>query len=107
MPTYDYGCTSCENEQEVMHGMEESPQVLCEKCSSDMKKKISLGHGGYSMRSDGTRKRDYKTRYGGKHVSTDRTMTPMESAFEKGKIVEAERIEQANLASDDVYRDFR
>jgi len=45
MPTYDYKCEDCENVQEVVHRMSESPKVVCEKCKSKkMFKMISGGN---------------------------------------------------------------
>jgi len=32
MPTYDYSCLECDNDQEVSHGINERPRVECSKC---------------------------------------------------------------------------
>jgi len=41
MPTYDYGCNSCELVREEIHGMMEDPKILCEKCGAVMEKRIT------------------------------------------------------------------
>jgi len=40
---YDYYCPECGYEQEEMHGMTETPEVICPKCSCKMKIKINGG----------------------------------------------------------------
>lgn len=42
---YDYICPKCEHEQEVIHGMNEQPEVLCELCNEKMVKIITGGSG--------------------------------------------------------------
>ena len=41
MARYDYECEQCHAVTEVMHGMQESPKVLCEDCGSQMIRLIS------------------------------------------------------------------
>jgi len=41
MPTYDYGCTSCENIFEVVHSFRDKPEIKCTKCGNVCKKQIS------------------------------------------------------------------
>lgn len=44
--TYDYQCLKCSNVQEEMHGMNETPKIICSKCNSEnMKKMVSMGSG--------------------------------------------------------------
>lgn len=43
MPLYDYKCINCGNIQEEIHGMNEYPQILCNKCKSETKKQFSAG----------------------------------------------------------------
>ena len=40
MPMYRYVCERCGNEKVVFHPMDESPEVVCEKCGAVMKKAI-------------------------------------------------------------------
>ena len=41
MPTYDYRCTACDREVEVMHGISESGPQTCEDCGGAMRKALS------------------------------------------------------------------
>jgi len=40
MATYVYRCDNCKEEIEVMHSMNDSPEIKCTKCESIMKKKF-------------------------------------------------------------------
>ena len=42
MASYDYECKECSNVQEVQHGMNESPEIVCEKCGGETKRVIVL-----------------------------------------------------------------
>ncbi len=44
MPLYDYECTNCKIEVELVTGMNEIPS--CKICLGDMRRLITLGHGG-------------------------------------------------------------
>ncbi len=85
MPFYDYYCKNCDAEKEELHAMSEEPLVICDECGKQMSKKISIGHGGFKMTSDGTRRRDYGTRYGGKKTKSDHLPNAQESADLKAK----------------------
>ena len=41
MPLYDYRCTECGREVEVMHGIHESGPATCEDCGGAMRKALS------------------------------------------------------------------
>ena len=41
MPTYDYRCTACDREVEVMHGINDSGPATCEHCGGAMRKALS------------------------------------------------------------------
>jgi putative FmdB family regulatory protein len=45
MPTYDYKCNKCDKVQERFHGINETPTVICEKCSAVMIRMIGAGSG--------------------------------------------------------------
>jgi len=40
MPIYRYVCEECGYETTVMHGINESPEVICEECGAKMKRTI-------------------------------------------------------------------
>lgn len=42
---YIYLCPECGEEKEVRHGMTESPTIVCDSCSTTMKRKITGGLG--------------------------------------------------------------
>ena len=41
MPTYDYRCTACDREVEVMHGINDSGPATCQHCGGAMRKALS------------------------------------------------------------------
>lgn len=41
MPTYDYRCTDCGREVEVMHGIDGPGPAACETCGGAMRKALS------------------------------------------------------------------
>ena len=41
MPLYDYRCTECDREVEVMHGINESGPEACQHCGGAMRKALS------------------------------------------------------------------
>jgi len=40
MAKYDYKCAECENEQEEIHGMTETPELICNECGEKSLKKM-------------------------------------------------------------------
>ena len=46
MPTYVYKCTKCSKEQDVLHGMSESPRVKCPVCGNKCVKDVMAGIAG-------------------------------------------------------------
>ena len=48
---YDYRCEKCKKEEEVSHGMSESPKIRC-KCGKRMTKLITGGFGFQVKRSE-------------------------------------------------------
>lgn len=105
MPFYDYYSEETGEEREVFHGMNEKPQILDSE-GNEMKKAIKLGHGGFKLIKDSTRRRDYGTRYGGKKRKSDHTPTPSESADAKAAAIVAEKKAKKNN-SNDPYASFR
>lgn len=106
MPFYDYKCTACEHEQEEFHGMTEEPEIVCSECGKPMTRVFNIGHGGFKMVKDGTRRRDYGTRFGGKKHKSDNASTPSESAQAKAQFQMEQRKAKQNKP-DDPYSQFR
>jgi putative FmdB family regulatory protein len=38
VPFYEYHCDACEHQFEVMHGINEKPDVRCERCQGEVRK---------------------------------------------------------------------
>lgn len=90
MPIYDYYSEETGEEKEVFHSMSDEPDVLDSE-GNKMKRIIKLGHGGYKMVADSTRRRDYGTRYGARKKKSDNVMTPSESADAKAKYLSQQK----------------
>jgi len=61
MPTYTYECCRCGERKELFHGVNEEPDVFCEKCGGRMRRLIGAG-AGLIFKGDGF----YATDYAGK-----------------------------------------
>jgi len=59
MPTYDYHCAACDETTEHFHGITEDPQLACEACGGELKRKIS-GGSGVIFKGTGFYQTDYK-----------------------------------------------
>lgn len=42
---YEYGCKNCNNVQEEVHGMNDTPEIKCNKCQTVMERIITGGTG--------------------------------------------------------------
>jgi len=42
---YEYQCAHCEHVQEEIHGMNDNPDIKCEKCGKESKRIITGGSG--------------------------------------------------------------
>ncbi len=51
MPMYRYVCEDCGYEKMVMHGINETPEVICEECGSRMKR--TIGRVGIIFKGEG------------------------------------------------------
>lgn len=68
MPLYDYECHTCGMTREVLHGMNETPVVVCDQDHPAMVRQI--GSGGFRLRGDGW-------------YATDFASTPQRNLFKK------------------------
>jgi len=60
MPTYDYQCTSCEEEFEFFHSITREPLTKCPSCEKDtLKRLIGMG-AGIIFKGSGFYQTDYK-----------------------------------------------
>lgn len=75
MAVYDYKCDKCDNVQEEMHSIKETPEIKCEKCQSNMTRCISGGTG-FILKGDGF----YSTSQRFKESMTQKTLKQGEKA---------------------------
>lgn len=50
MPRYDYKCGKCENIEEHVHSMKETPEIKCSECGEVMERMISRNFAGFSIK---------------------------------------------------------
>lgn len=62
MPTYEYKCTNCGYEIEILHGINDKPLKQCDNCSLSTLKRGVGGGCGLSFQGSGF----YVTDYAGK-----------------------------------------
>jgi putative FmdB family regulatory protein len=60
MPFYDYQCRDCENVQEEVHGMTQTPKIKCSACKSKNISKMISGNVGVKFNGSGFYENDYK-----------------------------------------------
>ena len=53
MPIYDYECEDCGHVHEEIHGMNESPEIKCERCRCTNTHKVITGGTGFILKGDG------------------------------------------------------
>lgn len=58
MPTYDYACEVCGNEEELEHSIKDEPEIKCSKCNAVMKRCISKTS--FILQGGGWAKDNYK-----------------------------------------------
>lgn len=59
MPIYEYQCTECEQEIEVIQKMTDDPLTTCETCQGLLRKKVSLS--GFALKGGGWYKDGYSS----------------------------------------------
>ena len=83
MPFYEYECTKCHYQTEVLQKISDPPITKCEKCKGKMKKLISQST--FHLKGSGWYVTDYASKsggYDGKTGSGDSSSTGTESAKE-------------------------
>ncbi len=65
MPIYEYQCTSCGHSFEVLQGINETPELSCEKCEGGEIKRV-LSAGAFVFKGSGFYATDYKNKDKGK-----------------------------------------
>ena len=103
MPFYEYECTKCHNQVEILQRISDPPVKKCEQCNGKMKKLISQST--FHLKGSGWYVTDYKSKSGGddgktgsvdtsstketKSSSSDATAPPKKSEGTKTKPAKA------------------
>lgn len=109
MPIYEYACTSCGAECEVLQRLSEDPERVCPSCGAEtLVKQVSAA--GFRLKGSGWYETDFKS--DGKHnlVSDDsaaqpanaKTDTPSESLADKPVATQSESKQDKPVKSPDV-----
>ncbi|MFC1494057.1 FmdB family zinc ribbon protein [Thermodesulfobacteriota bacterium] len=69
MPFYEYECTKCHNQVEILQRISDPPVKKCEQCNGKMKKLIS--NSTFHLKGSGWYVTDYKSKSGGYDGKTD------------------------------------
>ncbi len=59
MPTYQYRCTTCGNELEIVQKMSDDSLTLCPKCEKETFERVITAEGGFVLKGSGFYKTDY------------------------------------------------
>jgi len=59
MPTYQYRCTNCGNELEIVQKMSDKSLTLCPKCQKETFERVITAEGGFVLKGSGFYKTDY------------------------------------------------
>ncbi|NTV46170.1 MAG: zinc ribbon domain-containing protein [Chlorobiales bacterium] len=60
MPTYQYRCSSCGHELEVLQGMNDPVLTECKNCGTQELKRVITAGGGFVLKGSGFYNTDYK-----------------------------------------------
>ncbi|MBV5303156.1 MAG: zinc ribbon domain-containing protein [Chlorobium sp.] len=61
MPTYQYRCTSCGNELEIVQKMSDNSLTICPKCEKESFERVISAEGGFVLKGSGFYKTDYNS----------------------------------------------
>ncbi|NTW68682.1 MAG: zinc ribbon domain-containing protein [Chlorobiaceae bacterium] len=59
MPTYQYRCSSCGNELEIVQKMSDASLTICPKCEKESFERVISAEGGFVLKGSGFYKTDY------------------------------------------------
>jgi putative FmdB family regulatory protein len=59
MPTYQYRCSNCGNELEIVQKMSDASLTLCPKCETESFERVISASGGFVLKGSGFYKTDY------------------------------------------------
>ncbi|MEI6639878.1 MAG: zinc ribbon domain-containing protein [Chlorobium sp.] len=61
MPTYQYRCTSCGNELEIVQKISDNSLTICPKCEKESFERVISAEGGFVLKGSGFYKTDYNS----------------------------------------------
>ncbi len=73
MPTYQYRCTNCGNELELVQKMSDNSLTICPKCEKETFERVITAEGGFVLKGSGFYKTDYAK---GKPAATPAPASP-------------------------------
>lgn len=79
MPIYEYACTNCDHEMEVLQKMTDMPLDKCPACGQNSLKKL-VSAAAFHLKGTGW----YKTDFSGKHKPEEKNKTPEAAACKTG-----------------------
>ena len=82
MPIYEYECTECKRQTEVMQKFSDPPISECESCHGKMKKRISQST--FHLKGTGWYVTDYASKTGGNQGKSSDAKSKSESEKPKG-----------------------
>ncbi|ACF44947.1 FmdB family zinc ribbon protein [Pelodictyon phaeoclathratiforme] len=59
MPTYQYRCSNCGNELEIVQKISDASLTLCPKCETESFERVISASGGFLLKGSGFYKTDY------------------------------------------------
>ncbi len=84
MPTYEYRCTACAHEFELLQSIKDEPRASCPLCARDARRLIS-GGGGLLFRGDGFYITDYRSESYQEAARKERPKAKKDGADSKAK----------------------
>jgi putative FmdB family regulatory protein len=73
MPIYEYECTKCGHQTEILQKFSDKPVTKCDVCHGSMKRLIS--HSTFHLKGTGWYVTDYASKSGGNKTSATKTET--------------------------------
>jgi putative FmdB family regulatory protein len=61
MPTYQYRCTNCGNELEIVQKISDNSLTICPKCEKESFERVITAEGGFVLKGSGFYKTDYNS----------------------------------------------
>ena len=93
MPIYDYKCSHCEHEIEVIQKISDKPKTICPKCNTKSLKKL-ISAPSFRLKGGGWYETDFKT--GNKKNILNKEKDTKDSTKSKKKNKDSEKVSNEN-----------